>query len=60
MPEYRLVIPPQMDGMKVRHAALQGLHMSSSQYKRAKFQGSITLDDQPAMADAIVHAGQTL
>ena len=60
MPEYRLVIPPEMDGMKVRHAALQGLHMSSSQYKRAKFQGSITLDDQPAMADAIVHAGQTL
>lgn len=60
MPEYVLLIPAEMDGMKVRHAALQGLHMSSSQYKRAKFQGQITLDDEKAMADAIVRAGQTL
>ena len=60
MPQYTLVIPEEMNGMKVRHAAMQGLHMSSTQYKRAKFQGEITLDGQPARADALVLAGQTL
>ena len=60
MPEYRLVIPAELDGAKLRQAALRGLMLSSGQYKRAKFEGEITLDGQPARADAIVHAGQEL
>jgi len=60
MPEYRLVIPPELDGTKLRQAALQGLMLSSGQYKRAKFEGEITLDGQVAHAGAIVYAGQEL
>ena len=60
MPEYTLVIPAELEGKLVRHAALQGLHLSSGQYKRAKFHGKVLLDGQPAMADAHVHAGQEL
>ena len=60
MPEYSLVIPEALDGKLVRHAAMQGLRLSSGQYKRAKFHGSVLLDDQPAMADAHVHTGQEL
>lgn len=60
MPEYVFVIPDEMDGEKLRHAALVGLRMSSTQYKRAKFQGEITLDGMRATADARVKAGQTL
>ena len=60
MPEYRLVIPSSMDGKLLRHAAMQGLRLSSGQYKRAKFHGLVTLDGTPAMADAHVKAGQEL
>ncbi len=60
MPDYTLIIPPEMDGQKVRHAALCGLHMSSTQYKRAKFEGEIALDGVRVTADARVRAGQTL
>ena len=60
MPEYRLVIPQEMDGKLLRHAAMQGLKLSSGQYKRAKFHGRVTLDGAPAMADAHVKAGQEL
>lgn len=60
MPEYRLMIPDDLDGAKLRLAALRGLMLSSGQYKRAKFEGKITLDGQIAHADAIVHAGQEL
>ena len=60
MPEYRLIIPEALEGRLVRHAAMQGLKLSSGQYKRAKFHGSVLLDGTPAMADAHVHAGQEL
>jgi len=60
VPEYRLVIPSSMDGKLLRHAAMQGLRLSSGQYKRAKFHGLVTLDGTPAMADAHVKAGQEL
>lgn len=60
MPEYALVIPPELDGRLVRHAAMQGLHLSSGQYKRAKFHGSVLLDGERAMADAHVRQGQEL
>ena len=39
MPELRMIIPPEMEGRPLRHAALCGLHMSNGQFKRAKFQG---------------------
>ena len=60
MPEYTLIIPDTLEGKLVRHAAMQGLQLSSGQYKRAKFHGTVLLDGQPAMADAHVHAGQEL
>lgn len=60
MPEYAFVIPPEMEGRLVRHAAIAGLGLSGGQYKRAKFHGSVLLDDAPATADAHVHAGQRL
>ena len=60
MPEYAFVIPPEMDGKPVRHAAVTGLGLSSGQYKRAKFHGSVQLDGVPVTADARVRGGQTL
>ena len=60
MPEYRFCIPPEMDGALVRRAALGGLGLSSGQFKRAKLHGQVLVDGQPVMADAHVHAGQTL
>jgi len=60
MPEYAFVIPPEMDGKSVRHAAVTGLGLSSGQYKRAKFHGSVQLDGVPVTADARVRGGQTL
>ncbi len=60
MPEHSLVIAPEMEGKSIRSIALGCIGMSSGQFKRAKFQGSITLDGQRVTADARVHAGQTL
>lgn len=60
MPEYRLVIPTELDGRTVRSCATQGLAMSNRQLKRAKFHGEITLDGKRALADGRVRAGQTL
>ena len=60
MPEYTLIIPEELEGRLVRHAAMQGLKLSSGQYKRAKFHGSVLLNGEPAMADAHVHTGQEL
>ena len=60
VPEYVIVIPQELDGRLVRHAAMQGLKLSSGQYKRAKFHGSVLLDGVQAMADAHVRAGQKL
>lgn len=60
MPEFLLPIPPDFDGKTVRAAAVQGLHMSSGQFKRAKFHGEITLDGERITADRRVAAGQLL
>lgn len=60
MPEFSFVIPDEMDGKQLRHAAMQGLKLSSGQYKRAKFHGSVLLNGVQAMADARVKAGQEL
>ena len=60
MPEFCFVIPQEMDGKQLRHAAMQGLRLSSGQYKRAKFHGSVLLNGVQAMADARVKAGQEL
>ena len=60
MPTYRFVIPPAFDGKLVRQAVLQGLRLSNGQFKRAKFEGSVTLDGESVMADRPVRAGQTL
>ena len=60
VPEFAFIIPEEMEGRQLRHAAMQGLRLSSGQYKRAKFHGSVMLDGTPAMADARVHAGQEL
>lgn len=60
MPEFAFVIPAEMDGKLLRHAAMQGLKLSSGQYKRAKFHGSVLLDGAPAMADSRVKSGQEL
>lgn len=47
MPEYRLVIPSELEGFTVRRAAMGGLGMSGGQFKRAKFHGSVLLNGQP-------------
>lgn len=60
MPEYRWEISRAFEGKRVRQAALQGLGMSNGQLKRAKFEGSITLDGESVRADQLVHEGQTL
>ena len=60
MPEYAMILPPELEGAQVRRAAIQGLGLSSGQYKRAKFHGSVMLDGTPVTADARVHAGQLL
>lgn len=60
MPTHNLVIPPEMDGWKLRSAAVNGLHVSSGEFKRAKFHGKMTLDGETVHADARVKAGQTL
>jgi len=58
MPDYTLAIGPEWEGRAVRSAALSLL--SSGQFKRAKFEGLITLDGVPVHADARLRAGQTL
>ena len=60
MPTHTLVIPPEMDGWKLRSAAVNGLHVSSGEFKRAKFHGQMTLDGTIVHADARVKAHQTL
>ena len=60
MPEYRLVVPAELEGRTVRQAAMHGLGMSGGQFKRAKFHGSMRLNGLPVLADARVHAGDAL
>ena len=60
MPVHTLVIRPEMEGRSIRSIALSFIGISSGQFKRAKFQGSILLDGQRVTADVRVKAGQTL
>ena len=60
MPTHSLVIQPEMEGKSIRSIALSRIGMSSVQFKRAKFQGSILLDGERVTADVRVKAGQTL
>ena len=60
MPTHSLVIQPEMEGKSIRSIALSRIGMSSGQFKRAKFQGSILLDGERVTADVRVKAGQTL
>lgn len=60
MPTHTVIIRPEMEGKSIRSIALSAAQMSSGQFKRAKFQGSITLDGRRATADVRVRAGQTL
>ena len=58
MPDYTLAIGPEWEGRALRAAALSIL--SSGQFKRAKFEGLITLDGVPVHADTRLRAGQVL
>lgn len=60
MPTHTVIIQPEMEGKSIRSIALSRIGMSSGQFKRAKFQGSITLDGQRVTADVRVKEGQTL
>ncbi len=60
MPTHSLIIRPEMEGKSIRSIALSFIGMSSSQFKRAKFQGEIALDGARVTADVRVQAGQTL
>ena len=60
MPTHTLMIRPEMEGRSIRAIALGEIGMSSGQFKRAKFQGSILLDGQRVTADVRVRAGQQL
>jgi len=60
MPTHTLMIQPEMEGKSIRSIALSHIGMSSGQFKRAKFQGSILLNGQRVTADVRVKAGQTL
>ena len=60
MPTHTLVILPEMEGKSIRSIALSQIGMSSGQFKRAKFQGSILLDGVRVTADVRAKAGQTL
>ena len=51
MPTHRIIILPEMEGRSIRSIALGCIGMSSSQFKRAKFEGCITLDGVRATAD---------
>lgn len=55
MPTHSLIIPPEMEGRSIRSVALHAIGMSSGQFKRAKFQGSITLDGARVMVDVRVY-----
>ncbi|NLI22509.1 MAG: RluA family pseudouridine synthase [Clostridiales bacterium] len=60
MQEMSLIIAPCDDGLPVRRLALERLHMSYGQFKRAKFDGALMLDGERVRADKRVTAGQRL
>ncbi|HPS81412.1 MAG TPA: pseudouridine synthase, partial [Candidatus Limiplasma sp.] len=60
MQELSLIVTPADDGLPVRRLALERLHMSYGQFKRAKFEGVLLLDGEPVHADRRAQAGQRL
>ncbi len=60
MQEISLIIAAGDEGLPIRRIALERLHMSYGQFKRAKFYGALLLDGQPVHADRRVLAGQRL
>ena len=58
MYELNYSVSSQEDGSPVRWIALRCLRMSYTQFKHAKFMGTILLDGKPVHADARVRAGQ--
>lgn len=60
MQEMSLIIAAGDAGLPIRRIALERLHMSYGQFKRAKFNGALLLDGQPVHADRRVLAGQQL
>ena len=60
MQEMSLTVALSDDGLPVRRLALERLHMSYGQFKRAKFDGALLLDGERVHADKRARAGQTL
>ena len=60
LPEIILTITPGEEGRFLRQVALSTLGMSHTQFKRAKFHGTLLLDGRPARANERVQAGQRL
>ncbi len=60
MQEMSLIVTQADDGLPVRRLALERLHMSYGQFKRAKFDGALLLDGERVHADRRVRAGQQL
>ena len=60
MQEMSLIVSPTDDGLPVRRLALERLHMSYGQFKRAKFDGALLLDGERVRADKRAQAGQHL
>ena len=55
-----LTVAPEDDGLPVRRLALERLHMSYGQFKRAKFEGELLLEGRRVHADERALAGQRL
>jgi 23S rRNA pseudouridine1911/1915/1917 synthase len=60
MQEMSLIVSPSDDGLPIRRLALERLHMSNGQFKRAKFNGALLLDGEVVHADKRAQAGQKL
>ena len=60
MQEMSLIVAPGDEGLPVRRLALERMHMSYGQFKRAKFNGALLLDGERVRADRRVRAGQQL
>ena len=60
MQELSMIVTPDDAGLPIRRLALERLHMSYGQFKRAKFNGALMLDGERVHADKRVELGQRL
>ena len=60
MQEMSMIVSLDDDGLPIRRLALERLHMSYGQFKRAKFEGALLLDGERVRADKRAHTGQQL